>query len=520
MTARMAAESLLARGVLELRQRESYGQTGETLSFRPNSVESGTAVLTFNTTEAKRQGVPVSVNNLGSDESRPGADGDVIPARTARVYALGTYQNERRLVAIDLHIPPYPYAVATDGTFASLGDLTLTGLSPETGKEVPGHLVANSESATSVMLGANTEIAGDVISAGGINLHGDNIVVKGQVRAFEAPTATPKVPLRDYDPRTLDTGSGYSTMGTSYYRDTAIEGKVLRVGDLQLAGNISLDGALLYVDGNLEISGALAGRGAIICTGDVEINGTQSLSADNELALLAGGSLSMQGQGINSSRLEGLIYSEGDVTVRDSTIQGTLISHANGTTSPSVVMERAALIHDPNNSSFSVDLKGDPTPSRYLFVREDGEMNKLSATSNTGLGSEYISVGIAPNLGGGYLLFPTGGGQPVELTSVDEMMSYLYSQLQKELGNGPKFSKAASRLDPTTPLRNRDGWYQKNYDGIVATLGSLTDPKGANGSSGSNGFQLNIDPMKFLKYGERIKLRSIRVLPQGASKIG
>jgi hypothetical protein len=504
--ARAAAESALARGIFEVRDQESFGLLGESLHFQPDIEASGTAVVTFDTVEASRLEMPVSVNNLASDESKPGVNGEVIPARTARLFAKGSFGSESRTVALDLHIPPFPHAVATDGTFLSLGDLTLSGVSPESGEQIPGHLVANSGSTTSISLGSRTEISGDVISAGGVILGGDDIVVKGEVKNFEQPTAVPKIDLRDFDPRAIEAGGDHTTANTSFYRDTTFEGKVLREGDLYLGGTTELNGALLYVDGNLQISGDIRGRGAIVCTGNVVVDGIQNLAADNEMAILVGGSLSLQGRGVQSSRLEGLIYCEGDVTVRDSTIQGTLISHSNGSTIPSVIMERAALVYDPSQTELSVGIEGASNEADYTlefdgvnsdYVKQDERGKRQSE----GKPVFYVGVKILP--GGAYRFFPPFGGPPVDLANLGNVNKQMEEFFKPRLGNGIQMNNADYlRTDLKKVQEGKLGGYS-----------------GGGGTEGQS-FELEIDPMRFLKYGERIKIRSIRVLDSGGDRVG
>lgn len=505
--ARAAAESLIAQGIYEIRDREGFGLTGQSLHFRPETEASGSAVLTFDALEALRLQIPLSVNNLSGDESRPGANGEVIPARTARLFAKGTFGSESRTVVLDLHIPPFPYAVTTDGTFVSQGDLTLTGISPESGEQIPGHLMANSDSTTSISLGSRTEISGDVVSAGGVILDGDEIVVKGEVKNFQQPTAVPKIPLQDFDPRSLSAGGEHTSADTSFYRDTTFEGKVLRDGDLYLGGTTRLDGALLYVDGNLQIAGTISGRGAIVCTGNVSMEGIQNLAADNEMAVLVGGSLSLQGRGVQSSKLEGLIYCEGDVTVRDSTIQGTLISHANGSTIPSVIMERAALVYDPSQAELSVGIEVPGNEADYTlefdgtnsdYVKQDERGKRQSE------GKPVIYVGVKILPGEIYRFFPPFGGPPVDMSNLGNVNQQMEDFMKPRLGNGIQMNNADYlRTDLRKVLEGK--------------LGSNSE--GGNASEGGS-FELEIDPMRFLKYGERIKIRSIRVLNKVAGLAG
>lgn len=67
-------------------------------------------------------------------------------------------------------------------------------------------------------------------------------------------------------------------------------------GDLHAYGPLSLDGAVLYVNGNLTLDGGVSGTGAVIATGNVTIRGAVDLRTDSTVALLAGGKLLLYGK--------------------------------------------------------------------------------------------------------------------------------------------------------------------------------------------------------------------------------
>lgn len=514
--ARRSAQSLLARATYELRQTQSFGTAGESLEFKTSSVDSGTAFLTFDVDAAKKLGIPASVNNLSNDESVKGVNGELIPARTARVFAVGDCSNERRTVVMDFHVPPYPYAIATAGSFESLGDLTLKGLSPETGQDVPGHLVSNSSADRSMVLGPRTEITGDLVSAGGIILSEDEVKVGGEVKSQSEASEIPRIPLSDFDPRKMTSPGNVTSLGSSFYQDPKFEGKVLREGDLIISGDMNLDGALLFVEGDLEIVGNLTGRGAIVTTGKLTISGTQNVTTDNELAILVGGDLSIKGRGVNSSKLEGLIYAEGDVVVSDSTIEGTLISQSNGGTTPRVLIERSSMIHNPSGTSLVTTVGGsDPGPSLYLAFNSEGlyvpGLNAVPSGSKPPVtnGSVALTVGVSIDSNGTYHLYPPDGSPTKSSKSEFGVMLQLAGILFQEMPE----------------LKANREWLQNGQLGgaakaLAADLKALSSslPAGMAMKSASaaapspDSFELEIDPMKFLKYGEEMRIRSIRVL--------
>lgn len=561
--AQSAAESLLSRAIYELKRDPSYGcmTDGECLSFAPPGSDSGQAVLTFDPAEAARLGIPVSVNNLDNGESILGANGEMIPARTARVVAVGSYRSERRTVVMDLHIPPYPYAVATDGTFESLGDLTLTGISPENGEEIPGHLLANSNSESSLSLGPRTMVSGDLVSVGGIVLADEDMDIRGEVRPNSKPTEVPRIDIAQFDPRNLESPGAVTELPSSFYSDPTLEGKVLREGNLMLSGRVNLDGALLFVDGDVEITGELNGRGAVVATGHLTVNGTQSLTTDNELALLVGGDLSICGRGVNSSKLEGLIYSEGNVEVRDSTIQGTLISHSNGGTSPQVVVERASLVHDEEATDFQMSVSSaELRPSVYLAFNAQGmytpEANtecepealedclvavmevttESIASLGDGSGSvsttsestalarasappslpselEMLYIGATVDGKGDYLVFPPDGSEPLSArTELGAMLKLAGIILEEK----PELIPEGDSQIPWDDL----GVAVQALSADLKGLTSLEEAEQSDSQVESvEQFDLEIDPMKFLKYGEQMRIRAIRVVETSPSLI-
>lgn len=577
--AQSAAESLIARAIYELKKDPSFGCDDDDdgsvscISFSSKTSDSGQAQMTFSTTEAVELGIPVSVNNLENAESVLGPDGDLIPARTARISAVGTFGSERRTVVMDLHIPPYPYAVATDGTFESMGKLTLSGLSADTGEEIPGHLMANSTSSSALSLGTETHISGDLVSAGGIvyDKSDESIKIDGEERSNSKPADVPKIPIADYDPRTMTTPGTVTTLGSSFYGSPTLEGKVLREGDLMISGEMNLDGALLFVDGDLEINGELSGRGAIVTTGQLLINGTQSLTTDNELALLVGGDLSIHGRGVNSSKLEGLIYSEGNVEVRDSTIQGTLISRSNGGTTPQVVLERVNMVHDSKAASFESSVTStEVSATTYLAFNSAGlyapgltttekpqslETTVLAAVSTAegavaDLGGvtlstaasadsaapakarsaapaptlraapvasgETLYIGVTVDGKGDYLVFPPDGSEPQSSRSELGAMLKLAGII---LNERPELRPApGGNQIPWADLGAAVQALSKDLKAVQASVASSEATVVESTTQATETFDINIDPMKFLKYGEEMRVRAIRVLETSPSR--
>lgn len=546
--ARGAAESALARAIYEIKSNPAFGKNGESITFRPQPADRELADIQFDPASAEEAGVPASINNLDNAESVPDGMGGVVPARTVRLFSVGRYGDDHRTVMLDLHIPPYPYAVATEGTFESLGDLSLTGLSPDTGEKVPGDIATNGTGSTSLKLGPRTEISGDAISEGGIDVSSDSVTIDGEVKPYSKHSDIPRIQLTDFDPRKMTAGGDTTNLTSSFYRDPNLQGKVLRDGDLMMSGQIKLDGALLYVEGNVELSGTIFGRGAIVATGSISISGTQSLTTDNELAILCGQDLSILGNGVDSSKIEGLIYSEGNVEVRNSTIQGTLISQSNGGTTPRVVMEKTNMLYDPNATQFSTTLhqqsnvvnqisyltfSGDgrlqpqtqaPTPTTpsqpnsKLTVQSSNKVSANSVLLANSISSSVtlldpaptITVGVSLQGDGTFTVYPANGAAP--LTGLTEKEAWLQIGFQV-VAQMPNFQGLAQEQQfmATWPTASR---------AVLQQLQDLEAQAAAAGTSDTFSATVEIDPMKFLKYGEEMRVRGVRVLETGNGSTG
>ncbi len=87
-----------------------------------------------------------------------------------------------------------------------------------------------------------------------------------------------------------------------------------------------LDGAIVFVDGDVTVSGGIH-NGSIIATGNITVNGSSSLTAGEiGVAMLSGGDIVMNG----SSDSHGLFWSNGSfVQNGSSTVNGSIVSTGN-----------------------------------------------------------------------------------------------------------------------------------------------------------------------------------------------
>lgn len=104
--------------------------------------------------------------------------------------------------------------------------------------------------------------------------------------------------VRGADPRSYDTaGKGLVQQIPGTVEGSPVFNGLLRgTGSVRVTGPLRLDGAVLFVDGDLMLEQGVSGVGAIIATGSVTVRGPVDLVTDNIVAMLAGGNLLLYGK--------------------------------------------------------------------------------------------------------------------------------------------------------------------------------------------------------------------------------
>ncbi|MFA5508673.1 MAG: hypothetical protein WC314_21250 [Vulcanimicrobiota bacterium] len=95
--------------------------------------------------------------------------------------------------------------------------------------------------------------------------------------------------------------------------DTKIAGNARHRGNLTI-GNPDMAEGLLYVDGDVTITGTVKGKGAIVATGKSTVTGSRDTQADHA-ALVAKDDIAIHRDGPNSSRFQGWVYSEKSIDI-------------------------------------------------------------------------------------------------------------------------------------------------------------------------------------------------------------
>ncbi len=187
----------------------SFGEeqlAGETITVTHSEAPDGAVgLLAFSPTEANSLGLPYSVNNLRGAGSVVGVGHRVVPAAAAHLVGVGRCRGVEKRVECILHVPPFPYAIASSVPIRSVGSLTIAGVTDpgdmlevvangtSDPKAVPADLVTNATSAQALVLGGDTVVTGDAQSSGGVELDPDGTKILGEVRTYADPAAIPRI---------------------------------------------------------------------------------------------------------------------------------------------------------------------------------------------------------------------------------------------------------------------------------------------------------------------------------------
>lgn len=276
---------------------------------------------------------PYSTNNFLGEQ--PDAWNRTLPETTAHLVGVGLCGGVEKRVEMVVHLPEYPVTMACDGPVKVINSL-IGGFDPKDDREwVPGdgyqvdeeelgpaHLVTNSNSSNSIVLDRRSRVTGDVQSLGEVRLNG--ATVEGEVRAPWGKRAPlPKFDFAKFDPA-QDVDIPYENLSNP--RSTLLlVGNIRREGSLDLSGSLTLDNAFLFVNGDLSIREDLKGVGSIVVTGKVKFSGAVDVAGNEQIAILSGGGIEVEGRDAERSVFKGLLYTRGPFVARKITVIGGFI---------------------------------------------------------------------------------------------------------------------------------------------------------------------------------------------------
>ena len=394
---RNLAEAAIAEGLAEVQKMEHYGEAGA--AFRDIRVPAGEdasyGFLTFNRQNAQSQKMSYSSNFFFSNRPQTGAYNRVIPRSCVHLVGLGVSGSVRHQVEALIFKPPFSEGVCCAGKVEASGML-LGGLRDPAGfagtydttphtQKMAGHIFANGRGLGVVQLKSNSDVRGNVGSAGGIKI--EQSKVQGEVHPFAFPRHIPRLDLS-----TIVTtmgqvegswnwhGAGKSpvTGGGNGSVDHPWSGYRVIQGPLTHDGDLYLNGGAIYVKGDVDIRGAIRGRGCIVTTGEARVEGGAPFEAQANLTLCAMGNVTLSGGGSADHFFQGLVYSEGDIVADNVSVMGALVapgrSGQGGQISQgNVVLNQVNVYPCPRQVSVTVG-----SPPRPMPLREHPPVDEFS----------------------------------------------------------------------------------------------------------------------------------------------
>jgi hypothetical protein len=355
---RRLAEAAVQTAVARLLKQNDVQLPDLTISLP--AYAGGEGLLSTDTGRAQNLGIPNSANNLtgalgASASARNGAV--AVPPERACLVGVGRYRGQEVRVEVILHVPEFPYVLGSSVPLqgdnlnvfavASQADLAngVAGV-PEDKKE-PGHLVTNAFDPTglaALRLGGLTTIEGDAQSRGTISETGTDVVVKGERRPQAEPVPLPDINFATLDPISRPEKTDITT--ATLNNPPQFEGFYRAANSLTITGGLDLNGAVIYVDGSVTVDGGIRGKGALIATRDVSVRGPSQFTGDQQAGIVAGGNVQLQG--VPNAEYHGLIYTEGNLDVRNIQVAGSVVVN-NSNQAGSSQFSDAGLVQTPGS---------------------------------------------------------------------------------------------------------------------------------------------------------------------------
>jgi hypothetical protein len=403
------ARSTISLAIARITENPDFGRTraaGEPVRVTLGGAE---GYLTFNQGEASGEELAYSTNNLLGTEDAEGAESTIVASATVHLVAIGRSGGATRRVEATLHIPPFPWAIASGGKISTENGVLVAALPKGTwdlptdlSQLGPADLAANGVAEDAIVLQNQSTVTGDVETPGNIVLGSTDVDVKGEIRPGSKPIDLPILDPADYDP--LTRGLEFTALQDGNVSE--LVGTARSDGDLVFNAPLKLEQACLFVDGDLNVMAGLTGNGVVIATGDVNIQGGAVMTSETDLAVLAGGTARVTGQGTASSKFRGLVYAQEGLEASELTIIGSLVT---GNAATGSKLDHVNAIYDAppailttsggiSNDTFHVGTKtGDGTVSSggiHTF-----QFNQTPPRTPQGIGSGLMSVRIESTAG-------------------------------------------------------------------------------------------------------------------------
>lgn len=410
-----AARSTASAAIAKIMEDQAHGTrrvSGEDVVLRLDGAE---GYLTFSPEQARDQQMPYSTNNLRGTEDVAGAEGAMVPSGTVHLQSVGSAGGVTRRVEAVLHMPPFPWAVASSGKITTQNGVVVAAIPqgmwpPPTNLEnlLPADMICNGDSTDAISLSQDSVIMGDVETVGEVQRAPSGVDIRGEIREHCEPMLLPDLDSKTYDP--ADNDLPHFTLSDPSV--TELTGHARVSGDITFTSRLKLSSARLFVDGDLRLPQGVEGSGVLIANGDITIDGGATLDSPTELALLSGGWVRLRGQGRQESVLRGVFYAASGLEAEQITLVGSLIT---GRTATGTVLDEVNAIYQPQPDLIARS-EGVPATTFYVgnaptagFRNADISDRRLTGIDSAGRLRDYgplFQMTVDSN----------GGGFPITIT--------------------------------------------------------------------------------------------------------
>ncbi|MHC9539090.1 MAG: hypothetical protein AB9903_06180 [Vulcanimicrobiota bacterium] len=338
--ARMAAESELNRALFcFVDESNTFGKDGNPDKWS-DPYTGSSARITFTQGGA----IPHSTYNYNNIKDVLGWNGKKVPRESIHLIATGTSGSSRRSIEMIVKKGIFPFALATSSKIQSVNaPLWTEGVNDTKSlladvKDRPGNVNSNySSSGNAIEAPKNSFVTGAVTAPGEIDIKKPSIIIGG-IKPGSPTIELPFITTGSLDPKdqigAIDiTSASLSGMKMdSLHRST---------GKLTIYGNLELDNAVLFTEGDLLVTGKVIGSGALISRGAITLQQTSDLTADNQVAIVADKDVTIAGQ---NSYLQGMVYTHGNFYGENFTLVGNLIAQSSDESKGQAVLNNVKLI--------------------------------------------------------------------------------------------------------------------------------------------------------------------------------
>jgi hypothetical protein len=189
----------------------------------------------------------------------------------------------------------------------------------------------------------NVRVIGDAQTTGTTEVASTVKIEKGELKRTEEKAELPRIRIEDYDPGDNKEGVqkhfGANAIPPSgplygFHKFKPNPGSGSLKGTVTFTEDVDLQGALIYVEGDVVLEKPLKGTGALVATGKVTLKGGANMKADSLAAILAQEDLTITGGARDSngvtSKFTGLLYTEGNLSLTNTRVVGSALAAGDG----------------------------------------------------------------------------------------------------------------------------------------------------------------------------------------------